>query len=90
MARWTPPLRYTISNNGVGCRSVTEITNICLYSIEITQDSDVPADVSALTKIRGNLIIQGNISTFPDFSALKVVEGNSQYRSPLEPHIDHD
>ena len=66
----------TISNNGGGCSNFTKITNICLHSIEIKQDSDVPADLSSLTKILGNLNISGDLSTFPDFSALKVVEGS--------------
>ena len=66
----------TASNNIAGCNALTEINNTCLFSVEITQDSDVPADLSARTKILGNLTIKGDITTFPDFSALKVVEGS--------------
>ena len=66
-----------ISGNGTGCSSKTEITDACSSaSLTITQDSDVPDNVTEVTRITGNLSISGTISSFPDFAALEVVEGN--------------
>ena len=42
----------------------------------IESDDDVPSNVTTLTRIQGNLIIGGDITSFPDFSNLEVVEGN--------------
>ena len=42
----------------------------------IESDDDVPSNVSTLTRIQGNLIIGGNITSFPEFSNLEVGEGN--------------
>ena len=62
--------------NAVGCSSDTEVTNTCSEALTIDADSDVPSNVKALTRITGDLTIGGTITSFPDFAALRVVEGN--------------
>ena len=45
-------------------------------NLSISADGEKPSNVDAITTIDGNLTIGGAITTFPDFAALKVVEGN--------------
>ena len=72
----SPAPSTTISNNSTGCNTPTEITNTCLFSVEIKADADIPADMSTIKKIVGNLLIRGPLTRFPTFPALEVVEGN--------------
>ena len=44
--------------------------------LTITVDGDVPSNETTLTRITGNLTIDGTITSFPNFAALAVVEGN--------------
>ena len=66
----------TIAGNASGCNSVDEISNACQASFTIQGDSQIPANVETLTRIRGDLTIDGAITSFPNFAALEVVEGN--------------
>ena len=68
-----------ISGNVVGCNATTEITNACLSGLTINSDTDIPSDAGTLTRIRGNLTIAGTTATFPDFTALTLVDGNLSY-----------
>ena len=68
----------TISRNKAGCSSKTEITNDCPRDITIAENSDVPGDVATLVRLKGDLTIGGAITTFPNFAALEVVEGESR------------
>ena len=43
-------------------------------NLSITQDADIPSNVSEITRITGALVISGTITTFPNFAALEVVE----------------
>ena len=45
-------------------------------NLSISADGEKPSNVDAITTIDGNLTIGGAITTFPDFAALKVIEGN--------------
>ena len=45
-------------------------------NLAITQDADIPSNVTTITRITGSLIIRGTITTFPNFAALEVVELN--------------
>ena len=65
-----------IFDNATGCSSKTEIIRFCLESLVINTDADVPADVSSLRRITQSLFIRGTITSFPNFAALEVVEGN--------------
>ena len=56
-----------ISGNGAGCISKADITNTCLTELTINSNADIPADVTRLTRIRGNLTIGGTITSFPNF-----------------------
>ena len=44
--------------------------------LTIATDTDITGAVGTLTRIRGDLTIGGDITTFPNFAALEVVEGN--------------
>ena len=44
--------------------------------LTITEDASLPGNETTLTRIKGNLAISGTITSFPDFAALKVVQGN--------------
>ena len=44
--------------------------------LDITADDEVPSNVAAITRIDGSLTILGGITSFPDFDALEVVEGD--------------
>ena len=72
----TPGGSLTISGNAAGCNDKAQITSSCSASLTISQDSDVPGNVATLVRITGDLTIGGAITTFPDFAALRVVEGN--------------
>ena len=47
-----------------------------METLGIDAPGDVPSDVTTITRIDGNLTIGGTISSFPNFVALEVVEGN--------------
>ena len=66
----------TIAQNAAGCNSKGDITGNCKNTIIISQDTDVPDDVATLTSIDTNLTISGTITTFPNYAALEVIEGN--------------
>ena len=85
----SPAPSTTISNNNTGCNTPTEITNTCLFSVEIKADADIPADMSTLKKIVGNLSIEGSLTNFPTFPALEVVEGNIGIFSELQTPINN-
>ena len=85
----SPAPSSTISNNHTGCNTPTEITNTCLFSVEIKADADIPADMSTLKKIVGNLSIEGSLTNFPTFPALEVVEGNIGIFSELQTPINN-
>ena len=74
-----------------GCNNVTEIADggACatsepearpkLFTMQTSLSlplHDVPAAVPTITRITGDLSISGTITSFPDFAALEVVEGN--------------
>ena len=68
-----------IARNARGCRDEEEILTTCSIineHVTITSDGDVPDDLEFVTRITGNLTINGTISSFPDFPLLEVVEGN--------------
>ena len=44
--------------------------------LSITSHSEVPPHVSSIKQIKGDLVICGNISEFPDFASLESVEGD--------------
>ena len=85
----SPAPSTTISNNSTGCNTPTEITNTCLFSVEIKADADIPADMSTIKKIVGNLSIEGSLTNFPTFPALEVVEGNIGIFSELQTPINN-
>ena len=85
----SPAPSSTISNNSTGCNTPTEITNTCLFSVEIKADADIPADMSTIKKIVGNLSIEGSLTNFPTFPALEVVEGNIGIFSELQTPINN-
>ena len=66
----------TIANNVAGCNSANEIIANCPPTMLINDDSDIPSNVATITRIDDNLTIGGTITTFPNFAALEVVEGN--------------
>ena len=66
----------TIENNASGCNNKTEITSDCLLELIIDDPTDIPSNVATIQGIRGDLTIGGTITSFPDFAALEVVEGN--------------
>ena len=68
----------TISNNATGCSSPEEVETTCTISsgFSINADGDVPSHVSLLRRITGDLTIGGTITSFPNFAALEVVQGN--------------
>ena len=78
-----------ISNNAAGCNSADEIKADCstgpppppppttpTTTMLIDDDSDIPSNVATITTISGNLSISGTITSFPNFAALEVVEGD--------------
>ena len=69
-----------ISGNAVGCENVATIRTACaptvIDGVTITADGQVPDNVTAVTRITGDLSISGTITTFPNFAALAVVQGN--------------
>ena len=72
-----------ISGNAAGCEGETETRTACApppvildKTVTITADGEVPDNVTEVTRITGNLTISGTISSFPDFAALSVVQGN--------------
>ena len=71
-----PSGTLTIENNALGCSSKTEITSDCPRDITIAENSDVPGDVATLVRLKGDLTIGKGITTFPNFAALEVVEGD--------------
>ena len=44
--------------------------------LSISNDGERPSNVNAIVTIGGDLTISGTIGTFPNFAALKVVQGN--------------
>ena len=44
--------------------------------LTIAADGEAPGNVTEVTRIEGNLTISGTITEFPNFAALKVVEGD--------------
>ena len=70
------PKNIEITGNKTGCDSKGEIRTACIRNITITQNSDFPSDVATLTRLDGNLTIGGAITSFPNFAALEVIEGN--------------
>ena len=71
----TPGGTTDISGNKAGCNNKAEITNTCAAGFTIAENSDVPGNVATLVRITGDLTIGGTITSFPDFAALKVIEG---------------
>ena len=71
-----PTGALTLSGNATGCNDKAEITNACSASLTIDDPADVTAALATLVRITGDLTIGGTITTFPDFAALRVVEGN--------------
>ena len=71
-----PSGTLTIENNKAGCNNKAEIVSDCPRDITIAENSDFPSDVATLVRLKGDLTIGGTITTFPDFAALEVVEGN--------------
>ena len=45
-------------------------------NLVINADSDVPSNAAMITTITGDLTIHADLAPFPQFPALKVVEGN--------------
>ena len=80
-----------ISRNATGCNTEEEIISICVGTLVISSDSDVPANASSLRRLTQSLFIRGTISTFPNFAALEVVEGNITISdisgNDINPHI---
>ena len=72
----TPGTLTNFSGNATGCNEKAEITSTCSASLTIDDPADVTAALATLTRITGDLTIGGTITTFPDFAALRVVEGN--------------
>ena len=66
----------TISGNAAGCNAALDIENSCAAGFSIAADDDVPSNLATLVQINGNLTIGGTITSFPDFAALRVVEGD--------------
>ena len=68
----------TFSGNATGCNVLTEITNACVQmgDLAISADGEALTGISSLKRIVGSLTIGGTITTFPDFAALDIVEGN--------------
>ena len=82
-----PTGTLTIENNASGCNSKTEITTDCVLpevvhdgDLAIASDGDLPGNETTLTRIKGDLTISGTITTFPNFAALEVVEGNLEIK----------
>ena len=66
----------SLGRNTAGCNTKDEIVNDCVPTLSISQNSDVPSGSADITGITGDLTIGGTITTFPDFTALRVVQGN--------------
>ena len=68
-----------IVGNAGGCNTLPEIrSSSCAYTsgdLLISADGHVPRNVTSITRITGDLNIDGTITTFPNFAALEVVEG---------------
>ena len=56
--------------------------------LDISSDVEIPSNVDGITTITGNLTIQGDITAFPDFSALKIVQGNVSINNLLDLNLD--
>ena len=54
-------------------------------NLDILSDGDVPNNVTSITHITGNLTVGGSISSFPDFVALEMVDGNINIGGILRP-----
>ena len=52
-------------------------------NLDIDAPGGVPSNVATITTISGNLTIGGTITSFPDFAALEVVEGNIEIYQTL-------
>ena len=76
-----------ISGNATECNTKSQIATDCAPSLPpsgvvidtdlpIGQNTDVPFNVTSITRITGDLTISGTITAFPNFAALKVVEGD--------------
>ena len=69
---WTGYVALGLIANPVPLHAQTTHTG----DLIIKANGDVPSNVRRITRITGFLSIRGTITTFPNFAALEVVEGN--------------
>ena len=70
------------------CSAVLQVRSQAVVhngDLDILSDGDVPNNVTSITHITGNLTVGGSISSFPDFVALEMVDGNINIGGILQP-----
>ena len=71
---WTGYVALVLIANPVHLQAQT--TPYTSGDLTIGSDGEVPSNVTRITRIDGNLTIIRTITTFPNFAALEVVEGD--------------
>ena len=71
---WSGCLAVILLANSVRLQAQTPYTG---GDLSISDENEVPSNITMITTISGDLSLSGTRASFPDFAALKVVEGHT-------------